>query len=115
MLEQENNQEVLNTNEEAVVTQIEMEGTENSIENSIEPTEITEVEAVEEILLEEEPINSELSNELEAIETNDSSESTTHETSEEPKEETILPEVNAVEPVEEIKSETEIAAEIHHD
>jgi hypothetical protein len=115
MLEQENNQEVLNTNEEAVVTQIKMEGTENSIENSIEPTEITEVEAVEEILLEEEPINSEPSNELEAIETNDSSESTTHETSEEPKEETILPEVNAVEPVEEIKGETEIAAEIHHD
>lgn len=115
MLEQENNQEVLNTNEEAVVTQIEMEGTENSIENSIEPTEITEVESVEEILLEEEPINSETSNELEAIETNDSSESTTHETSEDPKEETILPEVNAVEPVEEIKSETEIAAEIHHD
>lgn len=115
MLEQENNQEVLNTNEEAVVTQIEMEGTENSIENSIEPTEITEVEAVEEILLEEEPINSEPSNELEAIETDDSSESTTHETSEEPKEETILPEVNAVEPIEEIKGETEIAAEIHHD
>ncbi len=50
MPEQENNQEVLKTNEEAVVTQNEMEATESGSENSIEPTEITNEVTEEKIM-----------------------------------------------------------------
>lgn len=48
MLDQENNQEVLNTNEEEVVNQIEMEGTETGTDNSIEPTEAIVEDTIEE-------------------------------------------------------------------
>ena len=50
MPEQENNQEVLKTNEEAVVTQNEMEATESGSENSIEPTQITNEVTEEKIM-----------------------------------------------------------------
>ena len=85
MSEQENNQEVLNTNEEAVVTQIEMEATNSGSENSIEPTEITNevteekimpIEAIEnaepEIETEQDAV-SEIVNEVETFENPESS------------------------------------------
>lgn len=136
MLDQENNQEVLNTNEEEVVNQIEMEGTETGTDNSIEPTEAIVEDTIEETnndvaesgtestenLTEDQ--NIELNGEIEVEAKNEAEveaetevianeaeivpDQMAEETSETPVEETVAPPVS-------INQEPDITAVIHHE
>ena len=129
MSEQENNQEVLKTNEEAVVTQIEMEATNSGSENSIEPTEITKEVTEEEIMPTEALENaepefeteqdavSEIVNEVETFENTESSveqtEEPIQELSKEDKATVSTPNAESIE--KSVEPLTETIANIHDD
>ena len=129
MSEQENNQEVLNTSEEAVVTQIEMEATNSGSENSIEPTEITKEVTEEEIMPTEALENaepefeteqdavSEIVNEVETFENTESSveqtEELIQELSKEDKATVSTPNAESIE--KSVEPLTETIANIHDD
>lgn len=116
MLDQENNQEVLNTNEEEVVNQIEMEGIENTIDTSIEPTEAIVDDTIEETSNAENEMVSEVEtqaqNEIEAEVVENEADINTAETVQSPEE--TNQEVDLASPVSGTP-ETEIEEITHHE